>query len=366
MISRWAPEEMSVSRPALVYVGSYTPEMNGGRGRGLTAFRRDPESGALSQVGELPLAAPSYLAWHPELPILYTANESGEGSVTAVACAPDGGMRVIGEPLPTGGEEPCHLAVSADGRHLLVANYGGGSVAVFALGAEGELLRRTDLRKHAGSGPNAERQESAHVHMIVPGPAADPAGGSEQDLWSAVDLGADEVRTYRLGAEGTLEEVAVTALPPGFGPRQLVREPGSRRTYLVAELASEVAVAEERAPGEFALLSTTSASARPGVQENMPAHLTLDARAQSLYVSNRGANTIALFRIEGDSLRLVTEESSGGTWPRHMTLIDRHLYIANQQSDTIAVLTADPTHGSLSLTHSYTSGSPVCIVSDQD
>jgi 6-phosphogluconolactonase (cycloisomerase 2 family) len=346
------PEEITVPRPALVYVGTYTPDMNDGHGRGLLAFRRDAATGDLTQVGELALSAPSYLAWHPALPVLYTANEA-EAAVTAVACDEDGGMRVIGDSLPTGGADPCYLETAPDGRHLLVANYGGGSVAVFALGADGELLRRTDLVQHEGSGADPERQEGPHAHMVTLGP-----GG----LWRAVDLGTDAVHSYRLREDGTLDEVAVTTVPPGTGPRHVLHDAETNRSYLVAELGSTLTPAEETAPGVLLLGAAVPASAKPGVRENYPAHMTLSARAHALYVSNRGANTIALFRLTGDAPTLVGEYEAGGVWPRHMAMIGDSLYVANQESDTLAVHTVDPGTGALTLSRRHSVGTPVCVL----
>jgi len=188
----------------LICVGSYT-SATGGKGAGITTFRVDSESGALSQAGTLELASPSWLTWHPALPVLYAANETAEGEVTALAMDPAGALSVLGT-ASTGGADPCHLAVTPDGGHLLCANYTGGNLAVFSLGAKGEIVERTDLVAHQGSGPDTDRQEAAHVHMVVPN-----ADGS---IVSAVDLGTDEIRSYQAVATRGVDAAAGNRTAP--------------------------------------------------------------------------------------------------------------------------------------------------------
>jgi 6-phosphogluconolactonase len=87
--------------------------------------------------------APSFLAVHPALPVVYAVSEVDDGAVDAFRL--DDSFAPAGH-LSTGGSQPCHLAVTPDGRHLACANYGSGSVAVFALGTDGALDRRTGRR----------------------------------------------------------------------------------------------------------------------------------------------------------------------------------------------------------------------------
>jgi 6-phosphogluconolactonase (cycloisomerase 2 family) len=185
----------------LVFVGCYTGDA--GNGTGITTFSRTP-SGELREAAALPLESPSWLVRHPSLPVLYAANELSDGGVTALAVSPSGTLSVLGT-AETGGAHPCHLAVTADGRFLLSANYTGGSLAVFSLSPSGALESRTALVQHSGSGPVSDRQEAAHVHMAV----ASPDGS----VVSAVDLGTDEIRSYTLTSSGELEPLAVSSLP---------------------------------------------------------------------------------------------------------------------------------------------------------
>ena len=126
----------------LVYVGTYTEQ----KSKGIYAFRFDPATGQLTSLG---LAAesvnPSFLAVDPSRRFLYAVNEianyagRSSGGVSAFAIDPGTGKLTFLNEVPSGGAGPCHLAVDKTGRYVLVANYGGGSVAVFPILKDGRL-----------------------------------------------------------------------------------------------------------------------------------------------------------------------------------------------------------------------------------
>ncbi|WP_052850448.1 lactonase family protein [Streptomyces avicenniae] len=333
----------------LICVGSYTDE-TGGRGPGLTVLRGTGPDGRLVPSGELPLPGASWLEWHPSLPVLYAVHELAEGGVSAVAFDADGTPAVRGT-LPTGGAEPCHLAVTPDGRHLLAANYGSGSVAVFALDTTGALVSRTDLVTHTGSGPDPDRQEGPHAHMVT-------LHGTD-GLVTVTDLGTDTLWTYRLVAEtGTLERVAASALPAGTGPRQLVHAAESR-WYVVAELGRALIAVTESAPGTFAPVASSPASGHDA--DVMPAHFAVSADGRFGFLSNRGPDTVATFALGAEQPALVDEHTLDAAWPRQFTLDGDRMYVAAQQSDAVVVLTVDPGTGSLTEDYRVPVGSPACV-----
>src|SRR5947209_16215964 len=95
----------------LVFVGCYTGDA--GNGTGITTLSRSA-SGELKEIASLPLESPSWLVRHPSLPVLYAANETATGGVTALSWNASGALSVLGT-AETGGAHPCHLAVTPDG-----------------------------------------------------------------------------------------------------------------------------------------------------------------------------------------------------------------------------------------------------------
>jgi 6-phosphogluconolactonase len=327
----------------MIYVGCDTAA-SGGNGTGITALREGPD-GELSLVGELAMTSPSWLTRHPTAPVLYATNESAEGAVTTVAL--DGFTAL--DTVASGGADPCHLAVTADERFLLCANYSSGSLAVFGLAEDGMITGRTDLVTHEGSGPVADRQEAAHVHMAVPYDA--PQG----TVVSAVDLGTDEIRTYLLSHTGSLEELSVSAMPPGTGPRQLVRRPGTDLAYVAGELAGTLVTVREEPTGTFTPIDVRPATREP--YEDGPNHVAhVVVTGDRLYVSNRGPDRITEFDVSGETPRPVAEHPCGA-FPRHFSLIGGTCHTAAQHDDAIVSFSLGDGER-----RRFPTGTPTCVI----
>ncbi|MFG1660432.1 lactonase family protein [Micromonospora chersina] len=320
---------------AIVHIGGYTAGSDG-RAEGIVAARRDPATGALTPLGTVAVTpSPSFLVRHPALPVLYAVNELAEGRVSAFRVGPGGDLDPLGV-RPTGGAEPCHLAVAPDGRHLFVANYGGGSVAVFPLDADGVPGERSDLVRHEGHGADPERQEQAHCHMVSPDPGAGPL--------LAVDLGTDSVYRYDLdAASGRLVPRAPRLrTPAGTGPRHLARHPDGRRCWLVGELDGTV-TAYDLTPDGLHQRVRVDASGRVGHVQ--PSEVAVGPDGRFLYVGNRGVGTVAVFALAGAAPELVAEVDTGGEWPRHFVLTGEHLYVADERAGMIRIFRVDPGTG---------------------
>src|SRR5258708_14502165 len=153
----------------LVYVGTYT----GPQSKGIYGFRFDPASGKSTPLGSLvETTNPSFLAIDPSHRHLYAVNEVTDykeeksGGVSAFAIdSKTGGLTFLNE-VSSHGADPCHVSFDKTGKHVLVANYTGGSVATFPVLADGRLGEASAVVQHSGRGPNAERQEGPHAHEI--------------------------------------------------------------------------------------------------------------------------------------------------------------------------------------------------------
>ena len=317
-----------------VYVGCYTAE-TGGDGEGIVLLRRDPVAGDLTRIGVAARTpSPSFLARHPALPVLYAVNELDAGTITAFAVERDGSLTEL-VTRPTGGAQPCHLAVTADGRHVLAANYSSGSVSVHPLDAAGRPGERTDLLELDGHGPDPERQTGPHAHMVAPAP-----DGSDVLV---VDLGSDRIWRCRLDAgPGRLTDLAPAAVtPPGTGPRHLRWAPDGT-LLLAGELSAELSWYRS-GPDGLARGGSVPATTVDGT--DFPSELTMSADGRFVHLANRGPNTVATFAWDGDAATLVAEVPTGGDWPRHMALLSDHLYVANERSHTVTVFRIDPESG---------------------
>ena len=350
-----------------LYAGTYTGE---GGSRGIYGMALDRESGALRSDGLMAETPnPSFLALAPNRQTLYAVNELTEfggrpsGSVTAFARdTRTGALTSLGQ-QPSRGGAPCYITVDRAGRYVLVANYVGGNVALLPIGRNGALGESTAMIQHFGSGPNAERQEKAHAHCIIL--------DAPNRFAIAADLGIDALVIYRVDdRRGLLRptEEGHVALHPGSGPRHLAFAPRSPTLYLVNELDSTLVVlAYDPYRGrlrERQVLSTRQANARG---DNFPADLHVHPRGHTVYASNRGDDTIAVFSVSPDTGRLTLVQSvpTGGQWPRNFAIDPdgTQLLVANQRSNSVVGFWIDARTGHLSPTGARVElPTPVCLV----
>jgi 6-phosphogluconolactonase len=331
-----------------LYVGTYTR----GKSEGIYHCRFMPASGELRLTGlASPAENPSFLVADARAGRLYAVHEqsvSGTtpgGGLSAYEIDSGSGLLRLLNTRSSGGADPCHLALDPGGKFIYVANYTGGSVAVVAVGKDGRLGDLRCLMRHEGSGPML-RQQSPHVHAVN-------AAHAETCLYVA-DLGTDRIMMYtRDAASGILTAARQPWLrmSPGSGPRHLASHPDGHTLYVVNELDSTICRCSAAGGGTAGLeiqqtLRTVPASFT-GV--NYPADVHVAPGGRSVYVSNRGHDSIAAFSIDnatGD-LSLTAVVSTGGAWPRNFTLdpSGRYLLVANQRSDSIEVFRLDDRSG---------------------
>ena len=342
--------------PDLLYVGTYTENIH--------LVRMDRRSGELLQVGAVKAGEnPSFLSIHPKHSALYAVNEIEQsGMVSAFAIESGSGALTRLNQQPSGGGAPCFVSVDSSGRALLVANYAGGSVALLSIQMDYTLAPAASVVQHTGKGPNAERQEGPHAHCIIPDPT--------NRFALAADLGADRVFIYHLALEGRslrhIEE-GDAVMRPGSGPRHIAFHPTLPLVFVANELDSTVATlrfdAERRA---LSLLDARSTLPAGWTGTNYPADIHVASNGRTLYVSNRGHNSIAVFSVAESTGALALEQvvATEGDWPRNFSLdpSGRWLLVANQRSGSIVVFACDPDSGKLTPTPQRISiPSPVCL-----
>ena len=144
-----------------LYVGTYTTK--NGSSKGIYHYRFDSRAGVLEEVGlAAAITNPSFLAWSPDGAHLYAVSELGatgpqRGSVSSFACSgKDGALQHLNT-VVTGGGGACHLVVDKTRKMLVAANYTTGSVASFAVKADGSLSELVSLVQHSGSSVDVKR-----------------------------------------------------------------------------------------------------------------------------------------------------------------------------------------------------------------
>ena len=350
----------------LVYVGTYTDRGS----QGIYAYRFDPSSGELGDVGLVATTDnPSFLAVAANNTYLYALNEinkfdAGEtGAVTTYSLDRNSGKLTQLQQVSSLGPGPAHLSLDRAGKFVLVANYDGGSIAVFPIEKDGTLGTRTAFVQHTGSSANKDRQSSPHAHEIQV--------TVDNKFVLVADLGLDELLVYHFDEKkGALSPAnpPYVKVSPGSGPRHFTIAPGGKFVYLANELSSTVIVYSfDNLSGRLTELETISTLPKGFQGENTTAEITTDMAGKFLYVSNRGDDSIAVFAIDqgNGKLSLVERVKTGGKEPRHFTLdpTGKWLFAENQNSNDVRIFRVDSESGRLTPTsHTIEVNSPVCVV----
>jgi len=358
-------DTMGQDGKTVVYVGTYTRRGS----EGIYVYTFDPSSGALSAVGVAKgIVNPSFLAIAPSRRYLYATSEvstfgdSPGGGVSAFQIDQETGLLTLLNQQASHGAAPCHLSVDQTERVVLVANYSGGNVAVLPMEQDGSLAPATDIVQHRGSSVHPTRQQGPHAHSITIDPTNHYA--------FAADLGIDKLMVYRLDLDRDRlvpHDTPSVPVRAGAGPRHFAFDPAGKYAYLINELDSTVTVFGYDADRvRLETLQTISALPQGFGGENTCADVHLSPSGQFLYGSNRGHDSIAVFRVDGATGQLtsVGHTSTQGRTPRNFAIepSGRFLLAANQDSDTIVSFWIDEQTGELEPTGAVTEVPlPVCV-----
>ncbi|MBO9636890.1 MAG: lactonase family protein [Siphonobacter aquaeclarae] len=338
-------------------VGTYTAATS----QGIYLYKFNTATGDFAPVSiATGLKNPSFQAISPNKKFVYSVGEvAGGGAVYALSFDRKSGSLKLLNSQSAGGNGPCHVAVDKTGKWVIVGNYGAGSLTILPVQADGSLGAPLETIQHTGKGPNAKRQEKAHVHSINFAP-------NNKDIY-VPDLGIDEVTHYQLNTQtGKLTEQAPAKVAPGAGPRHFTFHPNGKFAYVINELNGTVTGFRYGANGtltEFQSISTLPESYKG---ESICADIHISPDGKFLYGSNRGHDSIAIYAIDAKTgkLTLVDITPSGGKHPRNF-MIDptgAFVLVANRDTDNVVIFRRDAQTGKITPTGRHIEVSmPVCL-----
>lgn len=378
------------------YVASWTsgPGIGVGNGGGMSVFSVDMSTGALTPVmrtgQEFDRMNTGYLAVHPNGRFLYATNEVesydteyGGGAVLTFAInQADGTIAHVGT-QPSMGVWPAYISIDKAGSRVTVANHGNydpsvrvvrkngvpeiekvwddGTVALLPVKADGTLDRASDVAiLERTQSVDKVTQRSAHAHSVNWDPT--------QRMVVVCDKGGDRVYTYRV-AEGSRTLAAGSALKtePGIAPRHSSFHPRLPYVFIVNERQSSLSSYQYDAKtADIRLVQTVPTIPADYTMNNSPADVHVHPNGRFVYSSNRGHNSLAIFRIDEGSGRmtLVGIVPTQGATPRGFNFdpSGRFLFAANQGTGNVVTFTVDGDSGTLTPTGAKVDvPRPVCV-----
>lgn len=354
------------SQPRQLLIGTYTEELPhvNGKAAGILACAFTNGSLGAPVVASL-TRNPSWVVVTSSGTRLYAVNETTQfdgapgGGVTAFARDPSTGALTTLNSVPSTGVEPAYIALDISERFVIVANYRSGSIAVFGISDDGSLAGLVDRVQHSGHSSHPVRQSGPHPHMLN----FDPTTG---DLL-VPDLGLDAVLVYELDGSGHLTEkrAARISTRPGAGPRHIAFHPDRSSLFVLNELDNTL-IALRREGSVFEITDIQSTLPAGFLARSQAAAVRVLSPGRYIYATNRGHESLAVFEYEAErgSLQLVNLIPVAGEEPRDFCISPDggHVLVANQNSGTIVTFAIDEDGASLNQISVAEVPTPVCLV----
>jgi 6-phosphogluconolactonase len=347
--------KMDLEKSTTFFVGTYT----NGESKGIYQYEID-KNGFLKNNGlKAILENPSFLAKTIDGRNLLAVNEVAKnetGFVTSFAIEND--SLIFKSQSKSGGAHPCFLSVN-DKNQVIVANYSGGNIGFLQLNSDGELSNLLDVQQHFGKGITS-RQEVPHAHSTWFHPANNEIIsvdlGTNQLWFSTID---DRSKKFVFSVQKTLQ------MEKAAGPRHLVFHPNKKWIYVLNELNNTISLVQ-KIPSLYKIISTVSMIPKDYTTYTIGADIHVSSDGEFLYASNRGHNSIAIFKVDNieGNLELVGFESVKGANPRNFSLTpdNKFLVVANQDSNNIVSFRRDLKIGKLTFVSEIKAPNPVCLL----
>ena len=297
--------------------------------------------------------APQPLKLSADQRVLYAGAQS-DNTLMALAVDPqDGKLRLLGSVCAP--DSPTYVACAPSMRMAFSASYGGNTLSVFPLDAQGSPMAASQIETGLPHAHSAQVDSSGRW-LLVP------------------VLGADAIRIYRLHDRLHVNSPpSITANAPdmvttrrGSGPRHFVFSPDNAHVHCLNELDSTIDLFDFDANAGSLTLRQSVSILPPGFTgKPWASELRATPDGRFLYACERTASVIAAFSVEVASGELTPiAHYPTETQPRGMGIAPSGdwLIAAGQLSNQLTVYALDPETGRLSARQRHATGAnPICV-----
>lgn len=335
----------------ILFLGSYCSADE----EGVRAYSFDENTGEATYLcGTRGLSNPSFLCVSKNGKHIYTVGEDGKtASANFLNFDRKAHSLTLMQTARTNGSAPCNIILYPNERHLVTANYMGGSISIFDVNKSGYCAEPPLVESFTGAGYDPERQEQAHLHAVNFTP--------DGKYLVTNDLGHDKLRFYK--ADGSAVEVAEYNFPKGTGPRHLTFAPNGKFAYLISELSGEIFTFEynKKNPNLFELKQTVKADVMDA-KGSADIHLSPDSRF--VYASHRlEGDGVSIYKVLSDGTLERVGFQATGIHPRNFAITPngKFMLVACRDSNDVEIFERNISTGLLTDTGKRISMSkPVC------
>lgn len=377
-----------MKRKVFVYIGNWSFEAAPAKGKGVSTFRMDEETGELEYQGTiLPEIAAGQLFLDQERAILYANDECGSrpgrigggGGILSFAIDRETGSLTELNRRDTLCPEPSYLCLDKGGQYLTVCHCAdpflvnkvvkvpdGGfenqvlfddtTLDLFRVEPDGSIGRLCDVSILPAGEPEASRRKvdpvSGHIQLVrvisrLHSVVASPSG----DLLAVCDKGMDRVYTYRVDREaGRLIRLGVWEAPEtACFPRYAAFHPTLNALYVNNENFALLNVfhfdEDSGALGRYRKVYLLPED--PGLVDGKPVgaqDILVHPNGKVLYCTLCGLNLIVVCRLDAHGVPVPTQRiPARGNLPRGIALSPdgRFLLCGNMVSGDVTLFAAD-------------------------
>jgi len=332
-----------------LYVGTYT---SGADSEGVYCFDFNTKTGKLTNKRlAIKIENPSFLSYSSNRNFLYVVSEvdnynnSNSGFVSAFSVLKSGKLQFINS-VSSNGAHPCHIELNS--KNVAVSNYSGGTISIHKMSLDGGIKPAHQIINHNTP------QEKSHAH----------SSKFINDKLFIADLGRNFLAQY-VNNDGKYFLKENYTMGSKSGPRHFEITKKGDFIYVINEYASTVVVLKKEEEKYFEIQNHSTLD-KGFKGENYCADIHLSKNQNYLYGSNRGENSIVVFKRNTLSGTITKIQSiyTQGNWPRHFTISPngKFLLVANQKSKNISVYKITTETGKLLFLHSAPSPTPVHLL----
>lgn len=302
----------------MMYVGCFTARDRGGSGTGGIGVFRSRDGGRFERIQTAEQFNPSFLALSEDKRFLYGVQGKGK-ELYAYAINDEDGTLTFLNSVEAGPGLACEVC----GGYLYAV---AGTVQIYLLNADGSIGERVAAFTPEGTvGPITGVQKSAQPHHIL--------HDVQRRNFAVPCRGMDVVHIYHHDAEaGCVEPVSALHTYGGFYPRHIAFHPTLPVAYQLLERFGMILVCRYENGTLTPIETLPSVSPDFVGLFNAAGEIFVHPNGRLLGVSNRGENSIGMFRILDDGrLAPVGWTKEQVSIPRFYTFDERgeYLYCAN-------------------------------------
>tara|TARA_B100000809_G_scaffold77865_2_gene75743 strand:+ start:47103 stop:48173 length:1071 start_codon:yes stop_codon:yes gene_type:complete len=332
-----------------LYIGSYT----NGKSEGIYTYQFDSATGSLKKKQLVAISNnPSYLVTNSNKETVYAVTESNNynntnsGAIASYKVKEDGSLEKTAE-MSSFGKNPCHISLNEKENKLVVSNYSEGTFSVFSLNKDGALDTVQQVE-------NLHKERAkAHTHS---------AQFYKDELFVA-DLGIDTFAHYTF-KDSSYVSTKNISMEAKSGPRHFAMTENRNYIYVINEYGSTISTLKKE-DNSYIKAEDNSTLRADYKGRNSCADIHISKDEKFVYASNRGENSIAVFKRnkKDGSIKKVQSISCHGNWPRNFVLDPKgnFLLVANKKSNNISVFLVDKKYGELTFIYEIEAANPTCL-----